>query len=415
MRGVVILGFLALVSGSRVVKLKGLSRAQVDQIDESVDVWALHPAEDNLINVDLLLDSEALEANAVKGNLSLHLFDSDVIHNDLDEAIKNEREQITKTAAQRNWTVNDDSFFDTYRPYDEHVKFANHLAAAYPDVVQMLAPIGKTIEGRDIHALKVAAPSKKGAQKKSKPAVYLESTVHAREWLATSSLAYILNSLAKGYGTDSEITQLLEEVDFYITPIVNIDGYVFTWESTRLWRKNRRPTGGNTFGVDINRNWGPDSTFCKFGSSTSPTSDTYCGTGAFSEPETAAASNFISSHPEIKAAVDFHTYGSLLLFPWQYTLTPLPASPLKYFQELGGDMVSAITATAGNRWVSQPGAVLYPHSGGLVDYCYTDHGISSFTFEGRGNSFIMSDADIIPAGKEQLAGTIVMANGVKGR
>jgi murein tripeptide amidase MpaA len=406
---------LGLAQASRVVQLKGLTRTQVDQIDPSVDVWALHQADSGLIDVDVLLDDESIKANAVKGNLSLAFFKVAVIHEDLEDAIRQEREMITQNS--KSWTVTDDSFFETYRPYDEHLTFMKQLAESYPHVVEVLSPIGKTIEGREIHALKISAPSKKGAQKKNKPAVYLESTVHAREWVATSSLAYIMKSLAAGYGTDAELTQLLNEVDFYITPIVNIDGYVFTWETTRLWRKNRRPTGGNSFGVDINRNWGPDDTFCKFGSSANPSSDTYCGTGAFSEPETAAAKNIIDAHPEIKAAVDFHTYGSVLLWPWQYTLDTLPSGPLRYFENLGGEMVDAITAAAGNRWVSQQGAVLYPHSGGLVDYCYTESKgeISSFTFEGRGNSFIMSDADIIPAGKEQLAGTVAMANAVKGR
>ena len=52
------------------------------------------------------------------------------------------------------------------------------------------------------------------------------------------------------------------------------------------------------------------------GSSTSPSSDTYCGAYAFSEPETAAVARFVDEHPAIRAGVDFHTYGPLILWPW---------------------------------------------------------------------------------------------------
>src|ERR1700712_3120115 len=46
--------------------------------------------------------------------------------------------------------------------------------------------------------------------------------------------------------------------DFYIIPIPNPDGYVFSWESDRFWYKNRQIMGPNAkcVGLDMNRNWG---------------------------------------------------------------------------------------------------------------------------------------------------------------
>ena len=53
-----------------------------------------------------------------------------------------------------------------------------------------------------------------------------------------------------------ECSYILDNLDVYIVPIVNVDGYIYTWTNNRLWRKNRRDNGGGVFGVDINRNWG---------------------------------------------------------------------------------------------------------------------------------------------------------------
>ena len=35
------------------------------------------------------------------------------------------------------------------------------------------------------------------------------------------------------YGTDPYITKMVDEFDWYILPVTNPDGYVFTWEHVR--------------------------------------------------------------------------------------------------------------------------------------------------------------------------------------
>ena len=32
-----------------------------------------------------------------------------------------------------------------------------------------------------------------------------------------------------GYGIDGEITTMIDEMDWYIVPIFNVDGYAYTW------------------------------------------------------------------------------------------------------------------------------------------------------------------------------------------
>ena len=69
--------------------------------------------------------------------------------------------------------------------------------------------------------------------------------------------------------------------------MLNPDGYEFTWNGDRMWRKNRNPNNGSSCkGVDLNRNY--DAEWMHAGSSSSKCSSVYAGTSAFSEPESQA-------------------------------------------------------------------------------------------------------------------------------
>src|SRR6185369_7961072 len=109
--------------------------------------------------------------------------------------------------------------------------------------------------------------------------------------------------------------------EIYIIPCVNVDGYVFN-ESTDpagggMWRKNRRDNGDGTFGVDLNRNYNIDWGNCNApvagvaancGSFTT-SSDSYFGTGPFSEPETKALRDFTFERT-FKLSIDQHSEGA---------------------------------------------------------------------------------------------------------
>jgi carboxypeptidase A2 len=68
---------------------------------------------------------------------------------------------------------------------------------------------------------------------------------------------YLVYNLVTKYGKDDRITALLDQAEFLVIPVVNPDGFEYTWESNRMWRKNRRPNGGlfGGYGVDLNRNF----------------------------------------------------------------------------------------------------------------------------------------------------------------
>jgi hypothetical protein len=51
--------------------------------------------------------------------------------------------------------------------------------------------------------------------------------------------AWIANQLVTLYGKDAQITNFVDNIEWTIIPIVNVDGYVYTWTTDRMWRKNR--------------------------------------------------------------------------------------------------------------------------------------------------------------------------------
>lgn len=121
--------------------------------------------------------------------------------------------------------------------------------------------------------------------------------------------------------TDPKLTNLRENYNWYFFPIVNPDGYKFTFEYDRLWRKNRQPHSLVYKGVDLNRNF--DSNWNGIGSSSDPANYDYCGSEAFSEPEAAVIAKFIKENAEkehIKSYIALHSYSQLVMFPYGHTV-----------------------------------------------------------------------------------------------
>jgi len=153
------------------------------------------------------------------------------------------------------------------------------LPGLYPNFVSVIS-VGKSFEGKDMLALRVTAGSG------TKPrAVWFNGGIHAREWLSPATVIRMTYMLLESYHTDPEVKQILDNLEVYILPVFNVDGYVYTHNTDRLWRKTRKPNPGSTcVGTDPNRNWGYQ--WGGEGASTNPCSETFRGATAFSEVET---------------------------------------------------------------------------------------------------------------------------------
>jgi hypothetical protein len=296
--------------------------------------------------------------------------------------------------------------FKTYPQFSAHL---DDLVALRPDLASKIT-VGTTIEGRTIYALRITSPG--GA---NKPAVLYTGCQHAREWAAAMSAMFIADSLVRDYGSDPAITSLVDRIEFFVIPVVNVDGFEFTYAPApigdRMWRKNRRDHGDGNFGVDLNRNWGvdwggPNSTSSNTGS------DLYFGSGPFSEPETAAVRDFIIARPRLVAHIDVHSYGQLVLQSWGYTNAENPHQDL--IDDVGTRMNQGIFGTHGefyeNGW---GGSLLYLASGVMPDWCHGDRGMLSYTIEVRdqgATGFILPPEQIVPCAQEVFSGALALAD-----
>lgn len=263
---------------------------------------------------------------------------------------------------------------EAYHDYDETVSELRSIAALRPDFVKMFS-IGKTLEGRDIWALQF----NHGFDGKKPGAVFI-GTHHAREHLSTEIPLRLARHLVENADTP-EIKALLAERDVTIIPMLNGDGVEYDIAPGRsrprgyeMWRKNRRKNADGSRGVDLNRNYAVG--FGGSGSSGNPSSETYRGPGAFSEPETQAIKAFIESKTNVKVLLSYHTFSELILYPWGHQYDPVPSeTDRKIFETMARKMAQWTGYTP------QQASDLYIASGDTTDWAYKERGIYAFTFE----------------------------------
>ncbi len=238
------------------------------------------------------------------------------------------------------------------------------IIADHPSIVSNKISLGQTIEGRDIWAIQI---SDNPNITENEPEVLYHAAIHAREVITPEVLLYFMNHLTDNYGTDPEVTDIVDNRQLWFVLVVNPDGYfhneVIEPTGGGLWRKNRRDNGDGTFGVDLNRNYGHKWGYDDLGSSPVTSSQTYRGTGPFSEPAPQAMKAFIEAH-DFVITVDYHSYSDLVLWPWGYDL--LYTEDENIFSLLG-DSIAAY-----NGYAPGPGWTLYVTNGDVTDWGYGD-------------------------------------------
>ncbi len=280
----------------------------------------------------------------------------------------------------------------SYLTYQEMLDELDEMVALYPNLItvkQMLSPTLTTAEGRPIYYVKI---SDNPNTDEAEPKVLYTGLHHAREPMSMMSLIFYMHYILENYA-DPEIQNLVDSDELYFIPCVNPDGYIYNQTSNPngggLWRKNRRLNSGGTYGVDLNRNygyqWGLNS-----GSSGTPSSETYRGTSAFSEPETQMIRDFCVEKKFI-TALNNHSYGNYLIHQWEYENTvPEPAT----FAALGAELTTCNGFTVGNAYQT----VGYLASGGSGDWLYGEQSakpkVYNFTPE-IGTSFWPAPSSII--------------------
>jgi len=363
-------------------------------LERSLDVWSEHPGLD--ASLDVVVDRAGLHWLATEG------LPFEIIVGDVAAAAADERARLAEVAIAKPPTP--EEWFSEYRDLSTIHAHLDELAALRPDLAST-ETIGTSLEGRPLRAIRIrgAGPRELG--------MLVDSGMHAREWIAMMVGACIADRLLRGYDHDARLRAFVDRTELVVIPVVNPDGYEHSWQRDRYWRKNRR--GGH--GVDLNRNFGV--AFGGAGSSGSTASQVYRGTAPFSEPESEALRRFIEAESQtggLRAHIDLHSYGQLVLHPWSYTRErSRDHARLSAFAE---QMVAGIAATHGERYRPMSGESLYPASGTLMDWAYGTHGVASFVIELRprgGTGFVLPPAQIVPTCDEALAAVLALGESLQ--
>ncbi len=291
-----------------------------------------------------------------------------------------------------------------YFTYEQYLNELDEMRAAYPDLITEKQGIGSftTWEDRLVHWVRI---SDNAEMDEDEAEVLYTSIHHAREPMSLSQTIFYMWYVLENYGTDDEVTFLVDNTEMYFVPMVNPDGY--KWNQTTnpggggFHRKNRNPSIGSfNSGVDLNRNYSYK--WDESGTSDDENSDVFPGIGPFSEPESQAIKWFVENH-EFQFAFNAHAHGDLLLFPLGWTAGEFAADH-SFFAAYSDNM------SRYNGYDAIKASDLSVAAGDSDDWMYSEApNVFAITPE-VGNSFWPPISAIIPTCKEMVSSNLILSH-----
>lgn len=295
--------------------------------------------------------------------------------------------------------------YPCYETVEETFAAAQGFATSYPTLASW-TPVGQSWEktqgtgGYDMAVLKLTNQATTGPDGGPKPRLFVNSAIHAREYVTAPLMLAFATQLLQGYGKDADATWILDHHEIHLMLHTNPDGRKKA-ETGLLWRKNTNMAycgaNSNNRGADLNRNFGYSWNITKGGgSSGAPCDETYRGPSAASEPETQAVEAYVRSlWPDRRGPnqndpapadtsgihLDIHSYGQLVLWPWGFTSQKAPNGTA--LQTLGRKFAYF------NGHLPEQAIGLYQTDGTSDSVSYGELGVAAYTFE-LGTSFFQS-------------------------
>ncbi|MBI2520695.1 MAG: zinc carboxypeptidase [Bdellovibrio sp.] len=257
-----------------------------------------------------------------------------------------------------------------YKTAQEIAAFLQQVNQRFPEITK-LESIGKSVEGRDIWALKISDNASINEPEESK--IFFNGMHHAREVMTPEIMIDLIEKLTQGYGSDDTITNWVESNEVWVVPMLNVDGNNRVWTSNSMWRKNVAYGQG----VDINRNYPYKWGSCN-GSSGSTWSDTYRGPAAGSELETKAVMELVSRTRPV-FSISYHSYSELVIYP--YGCDGVRTETRAVVEPIGTEIGRLLGYSPGTAW-----ELLYSVDGGDIDWLYGQYQVLPYVIEVNASS-----------------------------
>jgi len=234
-----------------------------------------------------------------------------------------------------------------YYTYQQIIDIADSLAQVFPDICQKIV-LGYSTGGHQLAALKI---SDNAAIDEPEPELMFEAGIHGDEVGGPENAIRFARDLCKGYGSNTEITALVDTREIWIWLMVNPDGR----QSMSRYNDNY---------VDINR----DGAYMWNGEGNSP--------AACSQIETKTMRNFGADH-QFVIFTDYHSGTEYISYPWSYREDNVPDK--MHIHQLAS--VYASTSGYNNIPYGQGFSGMYPINGSTKDFFYGSYGAVSWSIE----------------------------------
>ncbi|MBM4063896.1 MAG: hypothetical protein FJ265_22785, partial [Planctomycetes bacterium] len=108
----------------------------------------------------------------------------------------------------------------TYHTYDDLTNDLQAIAAAYPSICRLVS-IGTSVQGRHLWFMKI---SDNVGIEEDEPEFKYVSSLHGDEVVGMELCHRLIELLTSSYGTDPQITALVNDLEIWIMPMANPDG-----------------------------------------------------------------------------------------------------------------------------------------------------------------------------------------------
>ena len=138
--------------------------------------------------------------------------------------------------------------WNVYPTYEAYVNMMTQYAANYSSICKLI-DAGNTVQGRKILLVKI---SENVNVREAEPQFLYTSTIHGDETTGYVLMLRLIDSLLTTYGTNTRITNIINNAEIWINPLANPDGTYHGGNNTV-----NGATRYNANGYDLNRNF-PD-------------------------------------------------------------------------------------------------------------------------------------------------------------